>query len=75
MKKILLVLLMLLVLTGCSAEPVPETTPPPVEVEIPYIEEAAPQLPYAGLQLTFRSIWWEDEAQAEVLTQAAAFFE
>ena len=75
MKKILLVLLMLLVLTGCSAEPVPETTPPTVEVEIPYIEETAAPLPYAGVQLTFRSIWWEDEAQAEALTQAAAFFE
>ena len=75
MKKILWILLMLLVLTGCSAETAPETTPPPVEVEIPYVEETVPQLPYGGVELTFRSIWWDDEPQAQVLVQAAQFFE
>ena len=75
MRKILWVLLMLLVLTACGAEPAPETAPPPVEVEIPYVEETLPQLPYEGVALTFRSIWREDDAQSQVLRQAAAFFE
>ena len=77
MKRNLWVLYLLLVvlLTACGGEKVPETTPPPVEVEIPYIEETAPRLPYEGTQLTFRSIWWEEEAQAQVLKQAADFFE
>ena len=77
MKKNLWALYLLLVflLTACGGEKVPETTPPPVEVEIPYIEETAPRLPYEGTQLTFRSIWWEEEAQAQVLKQAADFFE
>ena len=77
MKKILWALLpVLMLLSACGTEVTPETTAPlPVEVEIPYVEETQPQLPYAGVELTARSIWWEDEPQSQVLKQAVAFFE
>lgn len=75
MKKILWVLLPLLLLTACGKEPVPETTPPIVEVEIPYVEETLPPMPYAGVELTFRSVWGEEEPQAQVILQAAGAFE
>lgn len=76
MKKILWVLLLLvLVLTACAQEEaIPETTAPLIEVEIPY-EQTEPVLPYEGVELTFRSVWQQDDPQTQVLTQAAAFFE
>ena len=74
MRKILWVLLPLLLLTACGAQTVPETTPPPVEVEIPY-ETAAVQLPYGETELSFRSAWEKEEPRAQVLQQAAQFFE
>ncbi|MBQ9083827.1 MAG: extracellular solute-binding protein [Clostridia bacterium] len=76
MRKILWLLLPLLVLglAACGAEVTPETTAPLIEVEIPY-EEPAATLPYEGIELTFRSIWQESNPQAQVLTQAAQFFE
>jgi len=74
MKKILWALLPLLLLTACGGEKVPEITLP-VEVEIPYVEETLPELPYAGVELTFRSVWQEEEPQAQVTVQAAQIFE
>lgn len=76
MKKILWILLPLLVLSlaGCGREEAPETTAPPVEVEVPY-EETRPELPYADIALTFRAVWQKDAPQSQVLVQAADFFE
>ena len=77
MKKILWALLpVLMLLSACGTEVTPETTAPlPVEVEIPYVEETQPPLPYEGVELTFQSIWWAGEPEAQVLKQAADFFE
>jgi len=76
MRKILWLLLPLLVLTltACGAEAMPETTAPLIEVEIPY-EEPTVVLPYQGTELTFLSIWQKDDPLAQVLVQAAQFFE
>ena len=74
MKKWIWPAVFLLLLTACGAQTVPETTPPLVEVEIPY-ETVAVQLPYEDVELTFQSVWWEDDPRAQVLHQAAAFFE
>ena len=75
MKKILWVLLPLLLLSACAVEEAPEVTAPPIiEVEIPY-EKPVRELPYEGVTMTFQSVWWEDEPQAQVLVQAAQFFE
>jgi len=75
MKKILWALLPLLLLTACGREEVPETTPPTVEVEIPYVEETRAKLPYEDVALTFASVWQEEEPQSEVILQAAQLFE
>ena len=76
MKKILWVLLPLLVLSlaACGADDTPETTAPLIEVEIPY-EEPAAELPYTGVELTVQSVWKQEDLQAQVLTQAAQYFE
>ena len=75
MKKILWALLPLLLLTACGREEVPETTPPLVEVEIPYVEETRAKLPYEDVELTFHALWQEEEPQSEVILQAAQIFE
>ena len=75
MKKILWILLPLLLLTACRKEEVPETTPPTVEVEIPYVEETGATLPYEDVELTFHAIWQEEEPQSEAILQAAQTFE
>ena len=77
MKKTLWVLLLaaVLLLTGCTAEEVQETTVPPlVEVEVPY-EETTAEGKYAETELTFQSIWTREDPCARVLTEAAALFE
>ena len=75
MKKILWLLLPLLLLAACGKEPVPETAPPTVEVEIPYVEETRVPLPYEGVELYFRSIWQQTDPLAQVTVQAAQQFE
>ena len=75
MKRLLWVLLPLLLLTGCGREEAPETEPPILEVEIPYVEETEAPRPYEGVKLTFGSIWQEEEPQTQVLLQAAETFE
>ena len=75
MKKILWLLLPLLLLAACGKEPVPETAPPTVEVEIPYVEETQVPLPYEGVELYFRSIWQKTDPLAQVTVQAAQQFE
>lgn len=77
MKKTLWVLLMILLLlgaAGCGTEDSQETTAPPIEVEVPY-EEAAAQLPYQDVKLTFRSCWPREDPCSRVLTEAANLFE
>ena len=76
MKKILWVLLavLLMSLAACGGNGAPEETQPPYEVEIPYTEDAV-QLPYEGVELTFRAIWKKKDAQSQVLIQAAELFE
>ena len=74
MKKILWLLLPLLLLAACGKEPVPDTAPPTVEVEIPYVEETQVPLPYEGVELYFRSIWQKTDPLAQVTVQAAQQF-
>lgn len=76
MKKTLWVLLIcLLMLSGCAAEEPQETTAPmPVEVTVPY-EAPAQTLRYEGVELTMQSMWLPEAPEARVLTEAAALFE
>ena len=76
MKKTLwgLLLAVCLLMCGCGAEEVQETTAPLIEVEVPY-EETESALLYAGVELTFRSIWTREDPCARVLSEAAALFQ
>ena len=77
MKKLLIALLCLLVLCGCSREPAP--TEPPEEptqgvVEVPLATEA-PVLKYEGVELQYLSLLDKNDPEARVLQLAAAEFE
>lgn len=75
MKKILALLLAALLLTGCAlVEAPPETTVPPVEVQVPYEETENTRL-YEGAMLTFGARWDPESVEAQVLTKAARVFE
>lgn len=76
MRKTLGLLLMLLamIFTACGSVAMPEETQAPIEVEIPY-EETTAELLHENIELTFRSVWQKEEPQAQVLLQAAQFFE
>lgn len=73
-----LLALILIILTGCGVEEVPDTTaPPPTEppiVEIPF-ETAPDERPYLGTELNFWSAYAETDAPAAVVIQAAEVFE
>ena len=73
MRKILWLSVLLLILTACGGKATPETEPPLIEVEIPYVEQTA-ELPYAQVELAVQSFWQKDDPQAQVLVQAADFF-
>lgn len=75
MKKILALLLAALLLTGCGlVETPPETTAPPVEVQVAY-EETENEKIYEGAVLTFAACWDPESVEAQVLTKAARVFE
>ena len=76
MKKLLwAALLVALMLAGCGTEEIPEPTERPlIEVQVPY-EETVQTLPYAGTELVMQSMWLREDAQARLLTEAAALFE
>lgn len=77
MKKTLWVLLISLVIlcaAGCGVEETQETTQPLIEVQVEY-EEVVQQLPYQDVKLSLQSNWLREDPEAQVLLQAAAFFE
>lgn len=75
MKRTLTVLLLmvLLLLAGCSTEKEQELLPPD-GVQVEYQEQARP-LRYQGTEISFRSIWEVEAPQARVLLEAADLFE
>lgn len=75
-KRLWMVLLALLLLSGCSErEEIQEMTEPPlVEVQVAY-EETVQELPYADTELVMQSMWLREDAKSCVLLEAAALFE
>lgn len=74
MKKILWVVVLAVLLSGCSWIDPERGQPETIPVEVEYGEPTRP-LQYQDVELTMQSIWKRENPQARILTEAAALFE